>query len=117
MDKYTLLILLNLPFVLFGYLRAVTMYKMGSLQRIGYLLRLLFWSFILLGLVFAEQIYDFARTRNLSDTQPMSLADVMLVTGVIFSLSLCLRLYAKIEQLEKRTSDLHEKLSIQRSKN
>ncbi len=112
MDKYVLLVVLNLPFVIFGFIRALVMYRIGSLQRIGFVVRLLFWSFVLCGLVFAEPIYNFLFMNNLTDTTPLSLADVLLVTGVIFTLSLCLRLYARIDTLEKRVSDLHENLSI-----
>lgn len=115
MDKYTLLVLLNLPFVLFGFMRALAMYKMGSLQRLGLITRLAFWTFILLGLVFARNIYDFLTDHNLTDSTPLSLADVLLVTGFLLTLSLCVRLYAKVDILEKRLSDLHEKLSINSS--
>lgn len=112
MDKYTLLILLNLPFVIFGYTKALVMYRTGDLQRLGFFVRLLFWTIILLGLVFAESIYNFLFTNSLTDTTPLSLADVVLVTGIIFTLSLCLRLYSRIDALEKRVSELHEKLSV-----
>jgi hypothetical protein len=117
MDKYTLLIILNLPFVVFGYIRALAMYKMGSLQRLGLITRLGFWTVILLGLIFAQNLYNFLIGHNLTDTTPLSLADVMLVTGLLLTLSLCIRLYAKVDLMEKRLSDLHEKLSISQSKN
>lgn len=115
MDKYSILLVLNLPFVIFGYAKAIIMYKTGVTQRIGLLARIAFWSFILFGLAYAEKIYEYLIRHNLTDTTPLSLADVILVTGVIFSLFLCLRLYTKIDILEKRVSDLHEKLSIESS--
>lgn len=116
MDKYTLLILLNLPFVVFGFVKSFAMYKKGLVQRIGLMLRLFFWSIILFGLLFARNVYEFLFSRNLTDTTPLSIADVILVTGVIFSLFLCMRLYAKNELLEQRVTELHEKLSILNSK-
>lgn len=116
MDKYTLLFVLNLPFVLFGIFRSITMYKASIIQWPGLCLRLIFWIAILLGLLFAKEIYSFLLGNNLTDSAPLSLADVVLVTGIIFCLFLCTRLYAKIDSMEKRLTDLHEKVSIHLSK-
>jgi len=115
MDKYTLLIILNVPFVIFGYIKAATMYKSGSTRHVGFILRILFWTLILIGLVFTHEIYNFLNTNKLTDSTPLSLADVVLATGVIFSLFLSMQLYTKVDALEKRLSDLHEKLSINSS--
>lgn len=115
MDKYTLLIILNIPFVVFGLIKALVMYKEETIQRIGLALRIVFWGAILFGLLFAEDIYNFLFRNQLTDTTPLSLADVVLVTGVMLALSLCIRLYAKIDTLEKRVTDLHEELSIKAS--
>lgn len=112
MDKYTLLIILNLPFVIFGLIKAFVMYKEGTVRRVGLFNRLLFWGIILAGLVFAETLYNFLFSNQLTDTTPLSLADVVLVTGIMLALSLCIRLYAKIDILERKVSDLHEELSI-----
>lgn len=78
--------------------------------------RISFWVAILLGLVFAEDIYRLLFQNNLTDTTPLSLADVLLVTGVMLTLSMCISLYSKNEFLERRLSDLHEELSIYISK-
>lgn len=115
MDKYTLLIILNLPFVIFGIIKAIVAYKTGAVQRGGLVLRLLFWSAVGIGLLFARNFYNLLRERGLTDTAPLSLADVVLVTGVIFSMFLILRLYAKLDQTEKRLTDMHEKMSIELS--
>jgi hypothetical protein len=117
MDKYVILLLLNLPFVLFGLLKVVMLYHTKSLSRIGFLSRILFWLIILAGLVFAQEIYNYLNTNGLTDSTPLSLADVILTTGVILCLTLCFRLYAKNDAMEKRLSDLHEKLSVYTSIN
>ena len=116
MDKYTILILLNTPFVIFGVIKAFVMYKEQIIQRFGLLIRIIFWVMIFCGLIFAQSLYNFLFSNHLTDTTPLSLADVILVTGVMLSLSLCIRLYAKIDTLEKRVSDLHEEISILLSK-
>ena len=115
MDKYTILIVLNVPFVLLGYLRAITMYKQDLVRRGGLILRFGFWSVILFGLLFAQNLYDFLAQKNLTNSPPLSLADVVLVTGVVFCLFLTMRAYSKIDHLEKRLSDLHEELSKEAS--
>ena len=112
MDKYTILIILNVPLVFFGYLRAITMYGEGLVRRSGLIVRFLFWSLILFGLLFAKEIYNYLAQKNLTDSPPLSLADVVLVTGVVFCLFLTMRAYTKIETLEKRLTDLHEEISI-----
>jgi hypothetical protein len=116
MDKYTLLVLLNLPFIFFGLLRAIVMYKEEKLSRIGVFIRAFFWISILCGLVFAEDIYEYLNANNLTDSTPLSLADVVLTTGVIFCLFLCVRIYSKLDQAEKQLTELHEKISIEISK-
>ncbi len=116
MDKYQILIVLNVPFVIFGLIKSYMFFKTGVIQRGGLFLRILFWAIILFGLVFAEEIYEFLGTHRLTDSTPLSIADVVLVTGVNFCFLLCMRLYTKVDILEKRLSDLHEKLSILNSK-
>lgn len=112
MDKYTILLLLNLPFVLFGILKVVMLYRTKSLSRGGFIVRLVFWLIILGGLVFAHGLYNYLNSHGLTDSTPLSLADVVLTTGVTLCLTLSFRLYAKNDALEKRLSDLHEKLSV-----
>lgn len=112
MDKYTLLLLLNLPFVVFGYLKTTMAYRTHHIRRNTFALRFLFWSLILLGLIFAEEIYDYAFSHNWTDSTPLSLPDVVLATGVMLGLFLSIRAHAKIDSMEKRLSDLHEKLSV-----
>jgi hypothetical protein len=117
MDKYQLLFLLNIPFVIFGLLKALMSYRTRSIDRLTFYLRLLFWVGILLILVFAHSIYDYLFRHGLTDSSPLSLPDVVLATGVMLAVSLCVRLYAKVDIMDKRISDLHEKLSIYISEN
>jgi hypothetical protein len=111
-DKYTLLIVLNMPFIIFGLINAFILYRDSSLGRFSLLIRIIFWSSIAFGLVFAQQIYNFLVRNDLTNSQPLSLADVVLVTGVDFCMFLSLRLYTRLEHTEHKLMDLHEKLSI-----
>lgn len=115
MTKYELLFLLNIPFVVFGIARIVIALKKGESRPIGMLVRLSFWLMILAGLLFSEDIYNFLVVRGLTDSTPLSIADVILVTGINLCFALIIRLYAKIEKQERRFIDLHESISIKLS--
>lgn len=117
MSKYTLLIILNLPFVIFGIAKTIASYKKGAIRQLDLIIRLTFWITIFLGLVFAEPIYNWLFAQGLTDSTPLSIADVVLVTGLSFCLFLIIRLYAKIEAQQRRFANLHEKLSILLAKN
>ncbi len=115
MDKYTLLVVLNLPFVVFGLFKAWTMYRGRVFNRFGLALRLCFWLAIAIGLIFDRAIYSFLLTHHLTDSVPLSITDVVLTTGIVFCLFLCMRIYTKLDMLERRFDELHERLSIRMS--
>lgn len=116
MDKYTLLMALNTPLVLYGLTKALGSYRKGRIKTGGLLIRASFWIIVLVGLLFARDIYEYLLTQGLTDSQPLSLADVVEVTGLSFCLFLILRLYTKLDNQEHRFTELHEKLSIHLSK-
>jgi hypothetical protein len=101
-----------MPFVIFGLINAFILYRDSSLGRFSLFIRIVFWTLIALGLIFAQQVYNFLVRNDLTNSQPLSLADVVLVTGVNFCMFLSLRLYTRLEHTERRLTDLHEKLSI-----
>jgi len=115
MDKYTLLVILNVPFVIFGLVKTVDLYHRRAISRVGLGARIIFWLGIFVALLFAQPVYNFLASNNLTNSTPVSLADVVLVTGLNFALALCVRLYSKVYVLERRVSALHEKLSIKTS--
>lgn len=117
MDKYTLLLILNIPFIFFGFIKAFTLHHDNKINRTALFTRIIFWTVILLGLIFNKEIYNYLANRNLTDTTPLSLADVVLVTGVLLCLTISINLYSKVENLEKRLSDIHEEISISQSTN
>jgi hypothetical protein len=115
MTKYQLLFLLNIPFVLFGLARIIIALKKGETRTVGIIVRTSFWIVILVGLLFSENIYNFLVMNGLTDSTPLSIADVILVTGINLCFALILRLYTKIEKQERRFVDLHESISIKLS--
>lgn len=117
MLKYTILAIFTLPFVAYGLLRAFISYRSGLIGGGSLALRFMFWLGIATFTLFAKEIYDFLRGNDLTDSPPLSLAEILLFIVVVFSLTLIIRLYSKLDTAEKRLSDLHEKLSIELSRN
>ena len=112
MDKYTLLILLNIPFVLVGLVRASELHHKKIISRSGLIIRVAFWLLVLTGLIFVEPVYRYLFVGGLTDSDPMSIIDVVLITSVLFSLSIITRLYSRVEALERKLTDFHEKISV-----
>ena len=115
MSKYTLLLILNIPFVLFGLYKVLMLYRTKKIGVFHFVIRLGFWFGVLAILGTAQSIYEYLYSHGLTDSTPLSIADVLLVTGVLACLTLVLRLYSKLDKLENRLSLLHEQLSIEMS--
>jgi protein-S-isoprenylcysteine O-methyltransferase Ste14 len=114
MSKYLLLVLINLPVVLVGVLRAITRYKTKP-ARISHnkaVLEVLFWLAIGVGLSFVEPIYNTLLRHNLTDSPPMSIFDVALLTLFVFALLLIVETNEEMTALKKTVSRLHERLAI-----
>jgi hypothetical protein len=116
-SRYLLLVLLNMPLITMALLGALVDYKTGKLSRQKYLTQTILWVVVLFGLVSAKYIYEFLFSNNLTATEPLSLFDVVEVTGIVFLLYLANRSRTKAERLERRVQDLHQELSILLSEN
>lgn len=116
MSRYTLLLLLNLPFIFAAILTAITQYKLGKASRRRLFAQLLVWFIILCGLVAAEPIYQWLFRNNLTETEPLSLFDVIQITAIVIVFYIANRTRSKLEVLETRVQDLHRQLSINLSK-
>ena len=112
MSRYFILVLLNLPLIIAGMISAVVAYKMKRTSRRRFILRMVLWTSILIGLVFAEPIYKFLFSNNLTATEPLSLFDVMQITGIIFTFFFASQAYGRVDLLERKVQDLHQELSI-----
>ena len=110
-----MLVLLNLPLILSALFASLVDYRMNKISFRKYVFRTLLWFLILAGLISAKFVYDFLAINNLSQTEPLSLFDVIQITGVITVLFMANRSRIKIESLERRVNDLHQELSIKLS--
>lgn len=114
MSKYLLLFLINLPIMLFGITRAITRYKTkpARISRNKCVIEVALWIAIGVALSFVEPIYNALIQHNLTDSPPMSLFDVVVLTLFIFCLMLIVELGEELASLKKTISRLHEKLAI-----
>lgn len=117
MSRYTILVLLNLPLITAALLNAVVSYNLKHISGKRLVLKIFFWLTVLCGLFFTETIYTFLYNEGLTQTEPLSLFDVLQITGVIYVFYLINRLYVKVDVLERKMKNLHQELSIRISDN
>ena len=115
MSRYLILLLLNTPLVLAALVSALVDYKMGKYSKKKYIGQSFIWLTIFAGLASTKIIYEFLFSNHLTQTEPLSLFDVMQITGIIVVLFIANRSRIKLEALERRTQDLHQELSIRMS--
>lgn len=111
------MVILNTPLIVTAILNATVSYNLKHLSLRRLVFKVAFWVFVFVSLVFAESIYNFLYAEGLTQTEPLSLFDVIQITGVIFVFFLVNRLYVKVDVLERRVQDLHQELSIKLSDN
>jgi hypothetical protein len=112
MSRYLLLLLLNLPFVMAGLLGALTQYKLRKSSKRRFIAQTILWLTILTGLITAQPLYEWLYDRNLTQTEPLSLFDVIQITAIVVVFYTANRTRSKLEETERRLQDLHQELSI-----
>ena len=115
MSRYILLLLLNIPFITAALVSTFVGFKLNKVSKRRFIFTMLFWIVILIGLAFAEQIYGFLFSNNLTNTEPLSLFDVIQITAIVILLYFVNRSRTKVEELDKRVQDLHQEVSIRLS--
>jgi hypothetical protein len=115
-SRYLILVILNTPLIITAILNAVVSYNLKHLSLRRLIFKVVFWLAVFVGLVLAEPLYKLLYAQGLTQTEPLSLFDVIQITGVILVFFLVNRLYVKVDVLEHRVQDLHQELSIRLSK-
>jgi hypothetical protein len=100
------------PLVVAGLLSTALSYKTKKIKSRQFYFRFLLWLLILIGLVFAKPIYDFLFSNNLTRTEPLSLFDVIQITGILYTLLIANRAFTKANTLQQQVQDLHQNLAI-----
>ncbi|MCB0538107.1 MAG: DUF2304 family protein [Bacteroidetes bacterium] len=116
MDKYTLLLILNLPIALMGLLAVLEQYHKKRIGKISLILKTMFWLSVIIGLLFSDTLYEYLVANSLTDSTPLSIMDVVLITGLNVSLVMHSSQFIKLDNLERQINELHEILSIKLSK-
>jgi len=114
-SRYLILVILNAPFIIAGILNSLVNFKLNKLSRNRFVLQELLWLVLFAGLVLAKPIYQFLFSNNLTQTEPLSLFDVIQITGIVIVFFIASRSRTKLETLERRVQDLHQELSIRLS--
>lgn len=107
--------LLNLPLIIGGIMGALIDFKTNKISKSKFWFLTGLWLVILGGLAVAEPFYTYLYSRNLTETESMSLFDVIQFTGIIYILFMANRSRIKADVLERRVQDLHQELSIKLS--
>lgn len=111
-NKYALLVLINLPLLLIGVISAITNYKTGRISKQRCVIQVAFWLSVAVGLVFVEPLYNALVSRHLTESAPLSIFDVLLLTAVLFCLFLIKQANEKMALLSKKIARIHESLVI-----
>lgn len=111
-SRYLILVILNTPLLLAAMINTLVGYKLGRMTKKRFLFGMTFWLVLLIGLVCIQPIYSFLFSNKLTQTEPLSLFDVVQITGIIFTLFIANKAYGKADLLERRVQDLHQELSI-----
>lgn len=115
MSRYLLLVLLNLPLILLAISGLIVSFKAKKIHLKQLIVRLFFWVALLGALILVYPLYTFLFQNNLTQTEPLSLFDVVLITAVIGLLVSHLRSRSKIDSLESKMNKLHQEISIKTS--
>jgi hypothetical protein len=112
MNKYVILVVLNAPLIIYALAKSIIYFKEGLYSKMQLGFRLVFWLGALAGMIFAKSIYDFLVHKDLTDSAPLSLADVLLTTACFLSLTMLIRLYARVDKAERNLTDLNQALTL-----
>lgn len=115
MSRYLILVILNTPFVIAGLFNSLVKFKLSKISKRRFFYQSTIWLGIFVALLLAQPIYEFLFSNQLTESEPLSLFDVVQITGIVALLFVAHRTREKVEALEQRNQDLHQALSIKLS--
>jgi uncharacterized membrane protein YciS (DUF1049 family) len=115
MSKYTLLIISTTPIIIMGMMSIIIAYKLKRIGKRKLVGRFGLWLLAFWGIIFLQPIYNYLIQQGLTDSDPLSLFDVVLITAILLLLLFTTKAHGKISHLEDRLNRLHRQLSINES--
>lgn len=115
--KYLLLFITNVPLILVGIIGAYARYKNKRISKKSWWWQFTFWLIVAVGLAYIEPIYNWLIRSNLTDSPPMTIFDMVLLTLVLFCLLLIKSANEKITDLNRKVTRMHEEIVISRAIN
>lgn len=112
MSRYALLVILVLPIAIYNILSSLVDYKTKTVSKRGAWLMSMLWVCIVVGLALSEEIYNFLFTRKLTETEPMSLFDVVAITAIIILTSAVIRLRAEFNNQNHKQTKIIEAMAV-----
>jgi predicted membrane channel-forming protein YqfA (hemolysin III family) len=111
-NKYAILVIVNLPLLFIAIVGTLTNYKTGRISRKKATTEVLFWLAIGLLLVLVEPLYNTLIRHNLTNSAPMNIFDVGLLTLFVLSLLFIKQSNEKVSQLNKKVARMHESIVL-----
>lgn len=115
-SRYLLLFLFTAPFVIAGIINLIAQYKLNRIRRVRFIVWILIWTVVLLGLFFAEPFYTWLFSSGLTQSDSLSLFDVVQITAIILLFYVVNLQRTKLETIDRRLRDFHKEVSIRLSK-
>jgi hypothetical protein len=115
-SRYLLLFLFTLPFIIAGVINIITQFKLNRIRKARLVAGLLIWTVAFLGLLFAEPIYNWLYLSGLTQSDSLSLFDVMQITAIALLFYIVNQQRLKLEVTERRLKEIHKEISIRLSK-
>jgi hypothetical protein len=112
--KYWLIIILFVPFSLYGILRALTLYKLNKINSKKMLIKLLFWLSLMAISILAKYIVSEAIVLSITAGDYITIYDIVIAFGLLISLMLNIKLAITLNNNSNRLNKL---LSIYSIKN
>jgi hypothetical protein len=114
-SRFLILVLINVPIVIFGILSAIVGYKTKRISKRRGVIEVICWLLAFVVLACVEPIYKVLVEQHLTDSGPMSIFDMVLLTLVLLCLLLIVRANEKLTTLNKKLSLIHEHVVIKES--
>lgn len=111
-SKYAILVIINLPILAVGIIGALTNYKTSRISRQRCIAQIIGWLLLGVAFVFVEPVYNSLVRHHLTESGPMSIFDLVLLTGLAFCLLLIKQANERIMLLNKKLARLHENQAI-----